>query len=182
MIFPLLLLSQFITSALTAPSFKAKAWQSIGHDFTFPEQEYSDIMSKPNVGVTFSGGGDRAFTCTIGYMAGFHELGLVDHFRYMAGSSGGSWGTVVYSYFQHDDIDDTTMLGPIVLPQDIIFEELEYMDDNCVRRYVNTTYVLTGIFFSDWMEAVQVFITHNSILSIFIHIYVCHSLLYLSFA
>lgn len=143
-------------TAICRCEFNSKAWQSIGTTYTFPEQEYEDINSKPNVAITFSGGGDRAFTSTIGFLAAFHELGFTERVKYIGGSSGGSWATAVYSYYQRDDIDDTTMLGPVIFPEDIVYEELPIIDENCVRRYVNATYILGGIFFSDWMDAVQV--------------------------
>jgi hypothetical protein len=87
--------------------FTAKAWQSQGQDFTFPEHSLpawtradSDTETATSnssgtgtwdaaaVGVTFSGGGDRAFVTAIGALAGFHELGFVSRVGYMAGSSG----------------------------------------------------------------------------------------------
>jgi hypothetical protein len=142
-------------------SWNSKAWQSVGDTFTFPELisgAYPDIESKLNVGITFSGGGDRSFTATIGYLGAFHELGYVDKIRYIAGSSGGSWATVVYTYFQHDDIDDNVMLGKIVFPEDIIYSELSYMEPGCVRAYANSSERLSGVFFNDWMDTIQVWI------------------------
>ena len=136
--------------------FQTRAWQSVGESYTFPETGYPDIQAKGNVGITFSGGGDRSYVATIGYLGAFHELGYMDRIKYIAGSSGGSWATVVYSYFQHDDISDDVMLGKIVFPEDIEYSELHLMEEGCVRAYVNSTYILTGPFFSDWMDAVQV--------------------------
>ena len=68
--------------------FNAKAWQSVGYNYTFPEQEYADVAAKKNVGITFSGGGDRAYIAAIGYLAAFHELGFTEDIKYIAGSSG----------------------------------------------------------------------------------------------
>jgi hypothetical protein len=147
----LCLLSQF-SSAL----FVTKAWQGIGESYTFPEEDYPDIQNKQNVGITFSGGGDRSYTASIGYLAAFHELGYMDNIKYIAGSSGGSWATVVYSYFQYDDIPDSVMLGKIVFPEDIEYSELPFMQEGCVRSFTNSTYILTGPFFSDWLDEVQV--------------------------
>jgi hypothetical protein len=157
--FLLVLQSSYFHVASSA--FVTKAWQSVGSfssldSYTFPETEYPDIQAKENVGITFSGGGDRSYVATMGYLGAFHELGYMDRIKYIAGSSGGSWATVVYSYFQHDDISDDVMLGKIVFPEDIEYSELPFMDEGCVRAYVNSTYILTGPFFSDWMDAVQV--------------------------
>lgn len=73
---------------LAHAGFNTKAWQSQGVDYTFPEQEYADIAAKKNVGITFSGGGDRSYISGIGVMAAFHELGFTNDIKYMAGSSG----------------------------------------------------------------------------------------------
>jgi hypothetical protein len=150
----LVLQSHFFHFASSA--FVTKAWQSLGESYTFPETDYPDIQAKENVGITFSGGGDRSYVATMGYLGAFHELGYMDRIKYIAGSSGGSWATVVYSYFQHDDISDDVMLGKIVFPEEIEYSELPFMEEGCVRAYVNSTYILTGPFFSDWMDAVQV--------------------------
>ena len=56
-------------------SHKAQAWQSQETTYTFPEMDFEEIMEKPNVGITFSGGGDRSYIASIGYLAAFHELG-----------------------------------------------------------------------------------------------------------
>ena len=80
----------------------------------------------------------------------------MDSVRYILGSSGGSWASVVYTYYQHEDIPDSVMLGPVVFPEDITLEGLKEMAPGCVRAYTNTTYQVMGVLFSDWMDAVQV--------------------------
>lgn len=82
------LLSFIACVDLAHAGFNAKAWQSLGHDYTFPEEEYADVAAKKNVGITFSGGGDRAFTTSIGQLAAFHELSFTEDVKYIAGSSG----------------------------------------------------------------------------------------------
>ena len=147
--------------------FEAKAWQNIGPDtlnMEFPEETYEDIMARPNVGLSFSGGGDRAFISSIGVLGALHELGLIDKMRYIVGVSGGSWATAVYTYYQKHNVSDATMLGEIVFPQDIIYSELNVIDDDCVRKYPNSTYVLTGPFYEDWVDAVQaIYLTPSGI-------------------
>ena len=146
-----------VLSAVTRcySALNAAAWQSVGEDFTFPEMELAEVMSKPNVGVTFSGGGVRSYSASIGYMGAFHELGYFDHVRYIAGSSGGSWATAVYSYYQHYYVSDSVMLGPIVPPEEITYDELQEVNPDCVRSYPNITYDVDGLAFADWVDAVQ---------------------------
>lgn len=129
-----------LASYAEAVSFDVKSWQSTSSGFSFPEENLPEVQSSASVGITFSGGGDRAFLSSIGYLAGMHELGLLDDVKYIVGVSGGAWATAVYSYFQHDDISDATMLGKVVMPEDIVQEDLQVMDPNCVRSYTNSDY------------------------------------------
>lgn len=79
----------------------------------------------------------------------------VAHIRYILGSSGGSWATIVYSYFQHADVSDHTMLGKVVMPANITQAGLQAMDHNCVRSYTSSSITPGGLTFLDWVEAVQ---------------------------
>lgn len=150
------LVAQSLLSKCAAQQYKAQAWQSVGLKYTFPENSFSEITAKPSVGISFSGGGDRSYTASIGYLAAFHELGFIDRVRYLFGSSGGSWATVVYTYYQKDNVTDDVMLGPIVFPADIALRDLQEMDEFCVRGYTNNSGLLTGPTFSDWLDSVQV--------------------------
>ncbi|CAM9277883.1 unnamed protein product, partial [Ectocarpus fasciculatus] len=145
--------------ASTASAFDVKAWQSTRdsiHTMTFPEDSYADISSKENIGISFSGGGDRAFTASIGYLAGIHELGLIDNVKYMVGVSGGSWATMVYSYYQDESVSDSVMLGPVVAPEDIVRDDLQEMAPGCVRAYPATSYKwLDGYSFEDNLDGIQ---------------------------
>ena len=57
--------------------FKTKVWAKDQETYTFPEMKYTDIMEKKNVGISFSGGGDRAYISAIGFLAGLNELGFI---------------------------------------------------------------------------------------------------------
>lgn len=148
--------AQLLLGYAAAQQYKAQAWQSVGLKFTFPENEFIEITSKPSVGITFSGGGDRSFTASIGYLAAFHELGFIDRVRYIFGSSGGSWAAAVYTYYQKDNVTDDVMLGPIVFPADIALRDLQEMDEFCVRGYTNNSGLLSGPTFNEWQDSVQV--------------------------
>ena len=54
--------------------------------------------------------------------------------------SGGGWATSVYSFYQDDSVSDATMLGPVVMPEDIVYEDLQVMDPKCVRSFTNSDY------------------------------------------
>jgi hypothetical protein len=159
----LLLLLQLCRFNLSFTNFNALAWQSLGiGDYTFPENDIPYVASRPNVGVSFSGGGDRSFTATIGALGAFHELGFMGNIKYLAGSSGGSWGVTVYTYYQYDFVNDSVMLGPIVFPSDITFDNLNFSDTYCVRRFPNSNYIDDSALFSGWVDAVQAIYLNTS--------------------
>lgn len=152
-----LLLAVFQYRAL---AFSVKSWQSIGTNtdsIQWPENEYDELVIGKTVGMSLSGGGDRSYTASIGYLAAMHELKLMGGVKYIVGVSGGGWATAVYSYFQKNYVSDATMLGPIVFPSDIVYANLSFIEENCVRAFVNSSYRLGGPTYEDWEDAVQVF-------------------------
>ena len=86
----------------------------------------------------------------------FHSLNLMNNITYLVGVSGGAWATAVYSYYQHDDVSDATMLGPIVYPEDMTFGNLGDIEDGCVRAFVNSTSQLGGPSYEDYADFIQV--------------------------
>lgn len=69
-------------------SFDVKSWQSTSSSgFTFPEDSLSEVQASKSVGLTFSGGGDRSYLASIGYLAAMHELGLLEDVKYIVGVS-----------------------------------------------------------------------------------------------
>ena len=58
--------------------WSVKAWQSLSADpapSDFPETDSAELMSRPSVGIGFTGGGSRSFLASAGYMSALHELG-----------------------------------------------------------------------------------------------------------
>ena len=145
--------------SVASASYQASAWNSKD---VFPEQNDAELMSRPNTGIAFTGGGSRSYLASTGYLAALTELGLMDNVRYISGISGGSWATVSYMYAQNN-IDDSVLLGPVVDPADITEDNLKVMDENCMRRVTDAEYV--GIMLSymkdgvdageAWMKAYQ---------------------------
>jgi hypothetical protein len=86
----------------------AEAWRPPASfpGFVFPEQMDSDaggrgmLAGRYKSAVCFSGGGLRSFIASIGYLAALEDLGLMDEIGYTTGVSGGSWATVLYSYYK----------------------------------------------------------------------------------
>ena len=133
-----LLNQQLLSSVINAENVVVKAYQSVNNVMTYPEQNAQ--QSFPSVGISFSGGGSRAYTCSFGYLAAFHKLGLIEQIGYIAGISGGSWATSVYSYSQLN-VSDDVLLGKLdENPADITYDNLAIMDESCARKNTNMDY------------------------------------------
>ena len=95
------------------------------------------LRAKPPTAVAFSGGGTRSYLCSLGYLRGLHDLGLMQNVRYMSGVSGGTWATVAYVYFQKSHpggpATDAELLGDILAPQDSSLANLAEMPAACAR-------------------------------------------------
>ena len=139
----LLCLLHTITIVVTVTSLEVKSYQSIGNVKYYPESDVETIASRPNTGISFSGGGSRAYISALGYLAGFHKLGLISNIKYIIGVSGGSWATSVYSFHQNETLSDDELLGAIISPKDIIYSDLSIMSKNCARSYTNVETIHT---------------------------------------
>ena len=64
--------------------------------------------SSPGIGVGFSGGGSRAFSCTFGWVRALRDLGLWHANLTVAGVSGAGWFLAPFAYAT---ANDTTLLG-----------------------------------------------------------------------
>ena len=120
--------------AAAATTHSARAWfTSEFHpdEGGYPEQDDPALRAKPPTAVAFSGGGTRSYLCSLGYLRGLHDLGLMQNVRYMSGVSGGTWATVAYVYFQKSHpggpATDAELLGDILAPQDSSLANLAEM-------------------------------------------------------
>jgi len=83
-----------------APRF----WQvPASNQFQFPEVSdtdliYDPIISRPNCGIAFSGGGTVSAALAPGFLKALEDLDLMKNVRYISGVSGGTWGTAAYCY------------------------------------------------------------------------------------
>ena len=125
-------------------SLKVKAFQQAPTDGasvninTFPEKDLSDIQSRSNTAVIFSGGGSRAYIAALGYLSGLTKLDLMKNIRYIGGTSGGSWATTTYTYNQNRSLSDIDFLGDILNPEEMTSRNLKHMDEFCARSFTNT--------------------------------------------
>ncbi len=104
-------------------------WETTGDNFKYPEMsdpdlKYEPILSRPNFGIAVSGGGTVSAALSTGYFTALEKLHLVEKARYIAGVSGGTWGSAPYCYLPAD-ISDEHFLGPKYMPGDLTLKILE---------------------------------------------------------
>ena len=130
-----------LSSAATTLSTEAWFTSSYHPEEPYPEQSDPMLQKKKNVGIAFSGGGTRSYLCSLGYLRGLHDLGLLKNVKYMSGVSGGAWATVVYSYYQKQKTtkarpvaqSDEELLGDIIEPEMCTFDTLNKMSKTSAR-------------------------------------------------
>ncbi len=89
--------------------------------FKFPEQ-ITGAVSNPKTGVCFSGGGTRSLTACLGQLRALTSRGLFEEIGYLSCVSGGSWAATAFTY--NPCGTDEELLGKVVAPQDLTFEEI----------------------------------------------------------
>ena len=104
---------------------KSRVWVSNGFDYRFPELELDEVISKPSIGVCFSGGGTRAMSATMGQLRALNHLGIIPNIRYISSVSGGSWASTIYTYYRAGASSDEELLGPITPPAEITDAHLQ---------------------------------------------------------
>jgi len=155
----------FLSFASCSQFLQSKVWK--GNDdaskigsYKFPEETEigSWLERRTNTGISFSGGGSRAYLAATGSLRGFKDLGLLSKIRYLTGVSGGTWATTVFSYYQSGASSDEQILGDIVAPEDIVYDDLLKMDPRCMRLSTNSSALaelaklLTNTSSVDWNE------------------------------
>lgn len=74
--------------------------------------------SPDSFGVAFSGGGTRSASATLGQLRALVALGWYQRLRYVSSVSGGTWGSLPFTYLP-EGIRDEDYLGPLVAPQQL---------------------------------------------------------------
>jgi hypothetical protein len=160
------------------------AWQEVEGELPLPEKNVPILNEKSSSAVTFSGGGARAFSAAIGFLAGLHEVRSVDdaserllsRVRYAGGVSGGAWAVGAFTFASCeggaanssapcDEDGDDILLGAIPSPSEISLKSLDEMNPACLRRLVAGDvvktqlkhFVSTGFYnlFQSWVFAVH---------------------------
>ena len=105
-----------------------------------PPPEQRLLASKPSNAISFSGGGSRSYTVSIGYLLGLKQLDLLGDVRYMIGISGGSWATAAFSYARlNASYTEADLLDAYTPPQNLTVAGLKKMPASA-RRAVTRTF------------------------------------------
>lgn len=112
-------------------TLKAKVYPS-SEKFKFPEFEYERFQPTSHpFGLCFSGGGTRSLSASLGQMRGLYAAGLLQSVGAISAVSGGSWFATIYSYAPLK-IDEQSLLGPILQPEEITRQNLAQIDPQCI--------------------------------------------------
>lgn len=116
--------------------------------FTYPEMDdaYKDFFEgKEDFGISFSGGGTRSATCTMGQLRGLHAIGVLDKAKYIASNSGGTWGSLPYIYFKGDL--EKEFFGEYIPPEKLTIENVTEIDEYTFLYQITQAYIFAETFF-----------------------------------
>ena len=119
---PLFILLVIMTfSSCKVTELSSKVYHYNHEKFVFPESEF--LESKKNIGIAFSGGGNRSASLTTGQLRGLNKLGFLEDVKYISAVSGGSWASIIYTY-SPDDLKDEKLLGTYKEHSEIKLEDV----------------------------------------------------------
>jgi hypothetical protein len=117
-----------LAAALVSAALGARAgeyvdtlvWNTAADKALFPEllpdaPAPAGWVDKPSFGIAFSGGGTRAGTAAIGQLRALVALGWFERVRYVSSVSGGTWGSLPFTYLPAGVLD-RDYLGDLVAP------------------------------------------------------------------
>jgi hypothetical protein len=102
----------------------AEVYNTQEASFVFPEDQLEPLKGKESLGITFSGGGTRSASLSMGQLRALNNIGVLQRAKYMCGVSGGSWATVPFTFLDRA-ISDQTFLGAYAKPGEITLDMLK---------------------------------------------------------
>lgn len=134
------LLQVGVAHAQTTPFVRARYWEihtdhwrSPAAGASTPERPRLDSLRPYDVGIAFSGGGNRSSTATLGQLRGLQRNGWLNRVRYISAISGGAWAAVPYVFFP----DSVERLLGVDLP--LTEKNVEAINGLMAERIVNSS-------------------------------------------
>lgn len=128
-------------SSPNIPTWNAKLWiyNKDASKFIYPEQtDYFNVTNKSGVGIAISGGGNRSYSASIGYVRALlnikigHGKNAFENAQYLSSISGGSWfsGTLLFALGRKlDPLTIGELLGVNTPPEFITYENLKTINN-----------------------------------------------------
>lgn len=123
---------------------RAKVYDTQVENFVFPEDELDELKDKDSLGITFSGGGTRSASLTLGQLRALDKIGVLKRAKYMCGVSGGSWGTLPFVYLP-DSITDETFLGKYIEPNQITEANLKDTPPQSMASVISNSKIIQDL-------------------------------------
>ena len=126
----------------------------------FPELAHPAVSAKPPNAVAFSGGGTRAFSVTMGYLLGLHELDVLRSTRYISAVSGGTWASAAYTFVDpsagpHVAQNDSQLLGRALPPSALDFAALDDLPAHSARHCCSVGVGFIPLSGAQYVEKIQ---------------------------
>ena len=114
--------SHYPTEQLHARAWKTVDARGVALSTPYPETTLGALRDRANVGIAFSGGGNRAATQTLGQLRALDALGLLRRVKYISAVSGGTWCMVPYTFLPEASRQrDALFLGPLRAPEQLVW-------------------------------------------------------------
>lgn len=128
---------------------KAKVWDTEAKPNYFPELDDPElkvpwVKRRRNFGVAFSGGGTRSASATLGQLRGLKASGLLGKAGYISAVSGGSWGSMAFTYLP-ESLDETTFLGKATKPQALKVSDFKQVPDGSMASAISKSVILDDV-------------------------------------
>lgn len=101
-------------------------------------------------GVSFSGGGTRSSSATLGHLRGLKATGLLDRLGYISANSGGGW-TATPWVFLPESYDEELFLGACKEPGQLTIEDFEKAEKGSMAAAIDGAHLVSQLL-EEWVR------------------------------
>ena len=122
-----------------------KVWLNIDDkNFIYPENNYSQIKEKLDIGLCLSGGGLRATTFSFGCLRSLYNLNVLKKIKYISANSGGSWILAPLSYMDKN-IDLDIFFDKYIPPEKITLEKIKEINQDSFTNLLHSNLIIDDL-------------------------------------